>query len=194
MPAPMIQLLRVIAVLLSGWPALASAQRVRAAAPREEIAIVRSFRLSRRDPTAYCAAAHTTYANASFEDTYDFKAVATHPRTGRVASASGPTVGHLHACFGATSDSSVLSFYAEGTLYGAPLTGHGSCSTTKRDFPEPGISVATCHLDLSALPSGYAGGQLTTNTIASRQVLGGESDPPRYTQPSIAAVRLWRAR
>lgn len=188
------QLLCVIACLLSASPALASAQRSKAVPPREEIAIVRSFRLSRRAPTAYCAAERTTYANASFDDTYDFKAVATNARTGRVTSASGPSVGHLHACFGPTADSEVVSFYAEGTLYGAPLIGHGMCATTRRDFPEPGISVLTCHLDLSALPTGYVGGQLTTNTISSRQSLGSDSDPPGYTQPSIATVRLWRSR
>ena len=98
-------------------------------------------------------------------------------------------VGQLHACFGKTADSAVVSFYAEGTLYGAPLIGHGMCATTRRDFPEPGISVATCHLDLSALPSGYVGGQLTTNTISSRQVLGGESDP-RGGAPSEARAQV----
>ena len=177
-------------VLLLAAPEAFLAQQ-REGVPREEIAIVRSFRLSRAAPTAYCAQERTSFASARFEDTYDFKAVATDASTGRVTSASGLVVGHLHACFGRTADSAVVSFYAEGTLHDASLVGHGSCLTTRSDFPEAGISVLTCHLDLTGLPSRYAGGQLTTNTISSRQVLG-ESDPPGYTQPSIATVRLWR--
>lgn len=180
----------VVALLLATPLSMASAQ----ATPPEEIAIVRSFRLTRQTPTAYCAEARTSYPRTIFEDTYDFKAVATAAPTGRVTSASGPVVGTLHACFGASPDSTSTTFYAEGTLYATPFVGHGSCLTTRRDFPEPGIRVLTCHLDLTGLPAGYVGGQLTTNSITSRQVLGGDSDPPGYTQPSIATVRLWRAR
>lgn len=186
--------LSVLLILFVVAPRVTDAQSARPVAPNEEIAIVRSSRLSRNTPTAYCAAARTTYANARFEDTYDFKAVATDSRSGRVTSASGPVVGHLHACFGATADSSVTSFYTEGTLHDVPFIGHGSCLTTRREFPEPGITVLTCHLDLTGLPSSYVGGQLTTNSITSRQVVGDVSDPPGYTQPSIATIRLWRKR
>jgi hypothetical protein len=49
-------------------------------------------------------------------------------------------------------------------------------------------------MDLEALPDGYISGRLTTNTINSRASLGDRSDPPGFTQPSIATVRLWRAR
>jgi hypothetical protein len=75
-----------------------------------------------------------------------------------------------------------------------PLIGHGQCLTTKTAFPETGITVLTCHLDLTGLPSAYVGGQLTTNTVGSRATIGPDSDPPGYTQPSIATVRLWKKR
>lgn len=77
--------------------------------------------------------------------------------------------------------------YVSAGLF-APAVARGDYRTTKQDFPEPGISVMTC------VPDGYAGGQFATNTIQSRQLLGPVSDPPGYTQPSIATVRLWRKR
>jgi len=79
-------------------------------------------------------------------------------------------------------------------LHTVTFTGRGECRLAKRDYPEPGIVVVRCFLELSDLPSGYVGGQLTTNTITSRIRLGDKSDPPGYTQPSIATVRLWRRR
>jgi len=47
---------------------------------------------------------------------------------------------------------------------------------------------------LGQLPDPYLGGLLMANTINSRAPLGGVSDPPGYTQPSIATVRLWKRR
>jgi hypothetical protein len=49
-----------------------------------------------------------------------------------------------------------------------------------------------CFLLLDNLSHGYLGGHLTANTINSRQVLGGTTDPKGYVQSSIATVRLWR--
>ena len=166
-------------------------------APRtgvEEIYILRSLRVSRIVPTDYCAERRTGFPAATMEDRYDFKAVATNPASGEVTNPSGPTVGHLHACFGTTADSLVVSFYTEGDVQGMPVIGRGQCRTTRREFPEAGISLLTCHLNLTGLPTGYVGGQLTTNTLASRTILGAGSDPPGYTQPSIATVRLWKKR
>ena len=40
----------------------------------------------------------------------------------------------------------------------------------------------------------YIGGVLTTNTLNSKKLVGQESDPPGYVQPSIATVRLWKKR
>jgi hypothetical protein len=77
---------------------------------------------------------------------------------------------------------------------GTSLVGRGQCRTTKRDFPEAGISLLTCQRDLTGLPAAYVGGQLTTNTISSRTTLGADTDLPGYTQPSIATIRLWKKR
>ncbi len=104
------------------------------------------------------------------------------------------TVGRLHACFGATADPALSNFYAEGALGNVSFTGRGECRTAKLNYPEPGISIVRCFLELSDLPNEYIGGQLTTNTLNSKNVLGDKSDPPGYTQPSIATIRLWKRR
>jgi hypothetical protein len=76
----------------------------------EEIVILRSLRLSRTTPTEFCAPSHTGFPQATSEDRYDFRAVATDAASGRVTNASGARAGTLHACFGPTSDSLVLQF------------------------------------------------------------------------------------
>lgn len=169
------------------------AQSPRSDAGVEEIVILRSLRLSRITPTDFCAAARVGFS-ANAEDRYNLKPVATDPASGKVTDASGARAGILHACFGPTSDSRIASFYAEGDVGGVSLVGHGQCRMTKGDFPEAGISSWTCQLDLTGLPTGYVGGQLTTNTLASRTLLGPDTDPPGYTQASIATVRLWKTR
>ena len=171
-----------------------AAQSPRPDAAVEDIVILRSLRLSRITPTDFCAPSRTGFSQARSEDRYDFRAVATDAASGKVTNASGARVGTLHACFSPTSDPLIVSFYAEGEVGGIPLVGRGQCRTTKRDFPETGISLLTCQLDLTGLPSAYVGGQLTTNTLASRTLLGAETDPPGYTQPSIATIRLWKKR
>jgi len=171
-----------------------AAQTPRADAAVEEIVILRSVRLSRVTPTDFCAPSRTGFSGATAEDRYDLKAVATDAASGRVTNVSGARAGALHACFSPTSDSLVVSFYAEGEVGGVSLVGRGQCRTTKRDFPEAGISLHTCQLDLTGLPSAYVGGQLTSNTLSSRAILGVDTDPPGYTQPSIATVRLWKKR
>ena len=49
-------------------------------------------------------------------------------------------------------------------------------------------------MELGGLPQAYIGRQLTTNTIGTRIALGDRTDPPGYTQPSIATIRLWKRR
>jgi hypothetical protein len=171
-----------------------SAQSPRPDAAVEDIVILRSLRLSRVTPTDFCAPLRTGFSLATSEDRHDFKAVATDAASGKVTNASGARVGTLHSCLSPTSDPLIASFYAEGEVGGVSLVGRGQCRTTKRDFPETGISLFTCHLDLTGLPSAYVGGQLTTNTLVSRTMLGAETDPSGYTQMSIATVRLWKKR
>jgi len=171
-----------------------AAQDRRADQSLEDIVILRSLLMVRTQPTEFCAPARTGFAAATSEDQYEFKAVATEAASGMVTNAGGVRAGRLHACFSPTPDSLIIAFYAEGEVGGVNLVGRGQCRTTKRDFPEAGVVLRTCHLDLTTASPAYNGGQLTTNTLISRATLGDETDPPGYTQQSIATVRLWKKR
>ncbi|HSQ31459.1 MAG TPA: hypothetical protein VLN49_16500 [Gemmatimonadaceae bacterium] len=184
----------VVAALAPLIGADAVAQRPAPGSRVEDIYIVRSLRLSRTAPGEFCAEQRTGFPNPTVEDHYDFKAITARPADGRVTNANGSTVGHLHACLGATSDSLTQTFYAEGDLNGVRLTGRGDCRTSGRESPEPGIQPWRCYLELAGLPAGFTGGQLTTNTVVSRRTLGAVSDPVGYAQPSIATIRLWKKR
>ena len=180
-------------VVGSLYPVLSHGQ-AGVSSPVEEIVIARSWRESRVTPTPFCTRLAVGFGNVRAEDRYTFRSVTTRPSDGRVADTNAGSIGDLHACFGSTTDTTKSNFYAEGTLSGIAFVGRGECVTAKTGFPEAGLSVIRCYLDLSDLPTGWVGGQLTTNTVTSRAELGGVSDPPGYTQPSIATVRLWRRR
>jgi hypothetical protein len=158
----------------------------------EEIYIARSVRESRVPPTEFCTKARTGVGDAISEDQFTFRSVATRTSDGRVLDANVKTIGSIHSCNGRTADPAVLDFYGEIDFQGTAFKGLGDCRAAKRDFPEKGLIVYRCFLDLSGLPGGYVGGQLTTNTMYSRKILGMESDPGGYTQSSIATVRLWK--
>lgn len=160
----------------------------------EDIYIARSMRESRVTPTAFCAEGRIGFGGPTFEDQYTFRSTATRSSDGLMIDANVQTIGRFHACFGSTPDPKLLSFYAEGALGTVTFTGRGECRTAKEDYPEPGMTVYRCFLELRDLPGGYVGGQLTTNTMGSRNVLGEETDPPGYTQVSIATIRLWKRR
>ena len=85
-----------------------------------------------------------------------------------------------------------MTFYGEGALGAVTFTGRGECRYAKRDYPEQGLLVMRCFLDLSDISGGRIGGQLTTNTMNSRNNLGDKTDPLGYTQSSIATIRLWK--
>jgi hypothetical protein len=184
----------VTALALAMLSSPMTAQSLRPNVAVEDVVILRSLRLSRITPTDFCAPSRTEFSPATAEDRHDFTAVATDAASGKVTNAGGARVGTLHSCLSPTSDPLIASFYAEGEIGGVSLVGRGQCRTTKRDFPESGISLFTCQLDLTGLPSAYVGGQLTTNTLVSRTMLGAETDPSGYTQMSIATVRLWKKR
>ena len=120
--------------------------------------------------------------------------VTVEPGDGRISNPKAAEVGDLHACFGSTTDPKVVSFYTEGRIAGVPLSGNGNCVRDLTDFPEKGISVVRCFLNIGGLPAGYTGGTVSTNTIGTRSLIGVESDPPGYVQPSIATIRLWKTR
>ena len=180
------------AVLLAAG--VSSSQKVSSSdrGKKEDIYVIRSIRLSREAPSEYCAPAHTGFPDPAFEAKFVFHPVTTRAGDGAVISTEGQKAASLHACFGKTADPRLLTFYGEGELAGIFFIGRGQCNRLKADFPEPGITVSTCFLELNGLKDPYKGGILTTSTVDSRNPLGETSDPPGYTQPSIATVRLWR--
>jgi hypothetical protein len=160
----------------------------------EEIYVARSLRLSRDRPTKNCASERTGFPEVRFEDRYHFQSVRIDTKTGLVTEADVATVGELLACFGPSSDPLITNFYAEGSLGEVKFTGTGECRSAKKDYPEPGLNLFRCFLDITNLPADYVGGHLTTNTVTSKQSIGLTSDPPGYVQPSIATIRLWKKR
>jgi hypothetical protein len=160
----------------------------------EEIYIARSVRESRIAPTGFCAQARTGFGDVAFEDQYTFRSTATRADDGLMLDSNIKTIGSIHACFGRTAHSELLNFYGELLLGRTAFSGIGECRRAKSDFPERGLTVLTCFLDLSGLPEPYVGGLLTTNTMNSLRNLGRETDPGGYTQTSIATIRLWRKR
>jgi hypothetical protein len=160
----------------------------------EDVYIARSWRESRVAPTDFCAQSHTGFANANIEDRYTFRSTTTRASDGLMTDANVRTIGTMHACFATSADSTQIHFYADGALGGVSFVGNGECTVAHQDFPETGLRVLHCFLDLGKLPAGYVGGQLTTNSVLSRSLLGGPSDPLGYIQPSIATVRLWKRR
>jgi hypothetical protein len=190
--------MRLLATLMlcamCGWPLGVGAQKPQSGNAVEDIYLARSLRLSRITPTAYCAAERAGFTGATAEDQYTFHSTATRSSDGLMINANVATIGRLHACFGSTPDALTSNFYAEGALGDVSFTGRGECRTARQDYPEPGVTVYRCFLELRDLPREYQGGQLTTNTVVSRQGIGEVSDPPGYVQPSIATVRLWKKR
>jgi hypothetical protein len=159
----------------------------------EDIFVVRSLREGRSAPGDFCAAAKIGFT-AKMEDRYLFKAVLTREPDGKVVDARTHEAGTLHACFDAAPGVADANFYAEGVIAGVSATGKGKCTPVASDLPEPGITSTRCYLVLSNLTAPYVAGVLTTNSVTSRQPIGDQSDPPGYTQPSIATIRLWRKR
>jgi hypothetical protein len=189
--------LLVLSLIAAASPTAASGQGSRAAATPnrqvEEIYVSRAVRDSRTtSPTAFCDETRIGFGRTLFEDRFTFRSIESRPADGLVVNTDVQTIGNMRVCFGATGDAATLNFHAEGTLAAVSFTGNGECLTVKRDFPESGLTVMRCYLELGNLPGGYVGGQLTTNTVLSRSVVGPVSDPEGYTQPSIVTIRLWK--
>ena len=158
----------------------------------EEIYVARSVRESREQPSSFCAPARTGFGTATVEDRYSFWSVAVREADARITDARVRQVGDLQACFGPLEGGGGSFFYAEGSLAGVGFTGRGDCRGSPDRSPREGIGITRCYMDLGELPDVYVSGRLTTNTINSRAALGDQSDPPDFTQQSIATVRLWR--
>jgi len=167
-----------------------------AAAPAatEEIYVLRSVR-ERQAPTAqWCAKAKTGFEpfEQDAERAFSFWSVRTEG--GKLLDTHAARVAELRGCFGSTAERARQSFYAEIALGSLSFRGQGECLALAVDFPEPGLFPVRCQLVLSGLPEPYVGGLLTTNTLTSKAPFGAESDPPGYTQASIATFRLWKSK
>lgn len=103
-------------------------------------------------------------------------------------------VAQLRGCFGPTSEPARQNFFAEIKLGEMSFRGNGECLALKVNFPEAGLFPVRCQLVLSGTPAPYVGGLLTTNTMTSKAAFGGDTEPPGYTQASIATIRLWKSR
>lgn len=128
------------------------------------------------------------------ERSFSFWSLRLQPETGRVLDPKAMRVAELRGCFGATRERPRQNFYAEVKLGSVSFQGKGECLALNVDFPETGLFPVRCQLVLSGLPPPYVGGVLTTNTVTSQAAFGGETNPPGYTQASIATIRLWRQR
>jgi hypothetical protein len=184
------------AMLLSAVGALFGGAAADPATGLEEIYILRSIREPHEPAANWCAPARTGFEPfpAEAERFFSFWSVQTRPEDGRVVETKERRVAELRGCFGATSERARQNFYAEIKLGSLSLRGLGECLALQIDVPEAGLYPVRCQLILSGLPAPYAGGLLTTNTITSRAAFGGETDPPGYTQASIATIRLWKSR
>ena len=184
-----------VATLLSVGTTPSGNAAPRAKAALEEIYILRSIR-ERREPLAgWCASTRTGFEPfaTDAERFFSFWSLRTRP-DGRVVETKHRRAADLRGCFGATSEPARQNFYAEIKLGSMSLRGSGECLALKVDFPEAGLFPVRCQLVLSGLPAPYVGGLLTTNTITSRAGFGGDTDPPGYTQASIATIRLWKSK
>jgi hypothetical protein len=162
----------------------------------EEIYVLRSIREPRASTSDGCAASRTGFDPfpTDAERFFSFWSVRSRAEDGRVTDAKQARVAELRGCFGATEDRARQNFYAEIELRAISFRGRGECLALGIDVPEAGLFPVRCQLVLSGLPAPYVGGLLTTNTITSKASFGGETDPSGYTQASIAAIRLWKAR
>ena len=190
-----LQVLGVVMVLCA--VALPSGDVARAEqAALEDIYILRSIREPHQPEDGWCAAAKTGFEPFAkdAERFYSFWSVGVRPEDGKVAQTKDTRVAELRGCFGSTAEPPRQNFYAEIKLGSLAFRGQGECLAIRIDFPEPGLFPVRCQLLLSGLPAPYAGGLLATNTLTSRASLGGDTDPPGYTQASIATIRLWKSR
>lgn len=163
---------------------------------REEIYVLRSIREPQPSNAGWCTQERTGFAPlpADADRKFSFWAVQTQPSDGRIINAKANLASSVRVCFGATADRSVTNFYGEGTIGAVPYVGTGDCRLVAADTPEKGLVLLRCVLSLKGLPAPYVGGMLVTSTIGSKAALGDETDPPGYTQSSIATIRLWKVR
>ncbi len=183
-------------IALCAAVAMAGETVAQPADPLEEIYVLRSIREPHEPADGWCAPSRTGFEPLpkNAERFYSFWSVRTEPADGRVIETRDTRVAELRACFGGTTEPPRQNFYAEVKLGSLSFRGVGECVAARIDYPAAGLIPVRCQLMLSGLPAPYLGGLLTTNTMTSRSAFGAETDPPGYTQASIATIRLWRSR
>jgi hypothetical protein len=161
---------------------------------REQIFVLRSIHEPRAATPGWCDASRTGFEPlaSDAERAFSFWSVEVRHQDGMLVDAKRARVAQLRGCFGATNEPARQNFHAEIQLGGISFRGRGECMALLLDVPEPGLIPVRCHLVLSGLPDPFVGGLLTTSTMTSKAALGGDTDPPGYTQASIATIRLWR--
>jgi hypothetical protein len=161
----------------------------------EDIYILRSIREEHQPKANWCNSVRTGFEPfpADAERFFSFWSVEARPEDGKVVQVQTRRVAELRACFGATDERARQNFYAEVVLGSITFRGNGECLAIKINFPEDGLFPVRCQLLLSGLPAPYVGGLLTTNTLTSKTAFGANTDPPGYTQASIATIRLWKS-
>jgi hypothetical protein len=169
---------------------------VEPAAELEDIYVLRSIREQHEPADAWCSSSKTGFEPfpRDAERFFSFWSVGVRPEDGRVLETKAVRVAELRACFGATAERARQNFYAEVKLGSISFHGNGECLAVRTDFPQAGLFPVRCQLVLSGLPAPYVGGLLTTNTMTSKAAFGGDTDPPGYTQASIATLHLWKSK
>jgi hypothetical protein len=188
-----IALIVTLCAPVAGAPSRETSLEASSEASREDIYILRSIRDSATPTSDGCASSKTGFEPlpSDAERTFSFWSV-TSDADGHVVNAKVRRVARLRACMGLTSERARQNFYAEIELNGMSFRGSGDCTALLLDFPESRLFPVRCQLLLSGLPPPYVGGLLTTNTMTSAAAFGGDTEPPGYTQASIATIRLWR--
>lgn len=166
------------------------------AAGLEDIYVLRSIREPHEPVAGWCSSARAGFepVPTDAERFFSFWSLELRPEDSKVVDTKRARVAELRGCFGATEAPPRQNFYAEIKLGSLSFRGNGECLAMKVDFPEAGLFPVRCQLVLSGLPAPYVGGLLTTNTITSKAAFGGDTNPPGYTQASIATIRLWKSR
>ncbi len=158
----------------------------------EEIFVFRTARTQHTvGATAACKDAPFPSAN---EDYYELWSIALRASDSRVVKTHQSKVGGFTACLGQLVKDQPVQMYATGTVAKVPWVGAGECRVLMSQPPVHKALAFTCHLNLSGLPSDYAGGFLTSSTLAP--LLGKDQPPsahvPGYLSTSVVTVRLWK--
>ena len=147
-------------------------------------------------PSSWCTQERAGFAPLEgpslLEDRFNFWSVETRAADGRISNTHATNLGEALTCFGLTPTRGLVNFYIETTLGGLTMSGKGECTVLLPDVPEKGMAAVRCTVPLKVVSDAYSGGLLVTNTMNSKQPMGLQTDPPGYTQASIATIRLWR--